>query len=442
MGRLTVLVCLALFVLVAAASVAASSPGSGGDLPQTPGPVAVDGPPPVTEAHGADDGWHNKAVTVTFTATSSVAAVAGTFVQVDGGAPEATTEVVVRAPRDHSGDGEHVLSFWSVDVDGRAEAPQTVTVRIDTRPPVVRELRLRPTVLRRVQPFRVSFRLADLSGGARLSYEVRDQYGYLARRVRGIAMKDGRGSIEIRDRYRNGKAWVPGLFRTTLTFTDAAGNRTVTRALVVRDYHPVRAQVTYKVKGAGKRVALTFDDGGPAWVWERMLDVLKRYKMHATFFILGPYVKAAPHAARRTAREGHGIGSHGWTHAPMTRQGYAGVRRELVSSEAPWWRAAGATPVGWMRPPYGDRNAATVAAAGSAGFKHVVMWDVDPGDWRGYGASTIAANTLSHVHSGAIIGLHVRPTTLAALPTILRGLRARGYTSVSLPELFHAAGRR
>jgi peptidoglycan/xylan/chitin deacetylase (PgdA/CDA1 family) len=72
----------------------------------------------------------------------------------------------------------------------------------------------------------------------------------------------------------------------------------------------------------------------------------------------------------------------------------------------------------------------------------VVLWDVDPGDWRGHGASTIAANTPSHVHSGAIIGLHVRTTTLAALPTMLRGLSARGYTSVSRPELFHAAGRR
>ena len=126
----------------------------------------------------------------------------------------------------------------------------------------------------------------------------------------------------------------------------------------------------------------------------------------------------------------------------MTTQSYAGVRRELIASEAPWWRAAQATPVGWMRPPYGDHNRMTVAAAGSVGFQHVIMWDVDPGDWRGYGASTIAANTLSHVHSGAIVGLHVRPATMAALPTILRGLRARGYRSVSLPELFHAAGMR
>jgi len=440
--RASVLVCVLLVVLAAAATAAAAGAGDSDVRPPSPSPVALEGPPPVTVAHGADTRWHNDAVTVTFTAESSVAAVADTFVQIDDGAPEAVTEVVVEAPGTHADDGEHVLTFWSVDVDGRMETPQTVTVKIDTRPPVIAGLRLRTGVLRRVQPAVIRFTLTDISGGARLSYTVVDQYGYRARRGRGLGVDEGSGTVAVPDRYGNGKAFVPGLFRITLTFTDQAGNRTVTRPLVFRDYHPVCASVTHNVKGAGKRVALTFDDGGPAWVWARMLDTLKKYRMHATFFILGPYVSAAPRVARRAVREGHGIGSHGWTHAPMTTQGYDGVRRELISSEAPWWRAAKATPVGWMRPPYGDHDRTTVAAAGSAGFKHVVLWDVDPGDWRGYGAGTIAANTLSHVHSGAIIGLHVRTTTMAALPAILRGLRARGYTSVSLPELFHAAGRR
>ena len=347
----------------------------------------------------------------------------------------------VKAPRDHAGDGEHVLTFWSVDADGRTETPQTVTVKIDTRPPTVRQLKLRPGVLHHVQPLRVSFSLADLSGGAHLSYRVDDQYGYLARKDRGIDVDAGTFSLAIKDRYGNGKPWVPGLFRVTLTFVDRAGNSATLKPLLVRDYHPTHASVTYNVKGAGKRVALTFDDGGPAYVWARMLDTLKAYHMHATFFVVGPYVRAEQRVAARAAREGHGIGSHAWTHSPSTVIGYSGVRRELVRSEAPWWSAARVSPVGWFRPPYGDHNASTVAAAGSVGFAHVVMWDVDPGDWRGYGASTIAANTLSHVHSGAIIGLHVRSTTAAALPTILRGLKARGYTSVSLPEMFHAAGR-
>ncbi len=442
MGRALVLVCVLLLVLATAATAAAGAEGPDDARSSSPSPVPIDGPPPVTVAHGADDAWHNSAVTVTFTATSSIAAVADTFVQVDGGVVESTTEVVVKAPRTHADDGEHVLTFWSVDADGRTETPQSVTVKIDTQPPAISQLRLRPGLLRRVRPVDVGFSLSDISGGARLSYTVLDQYGYLARRGRGISVGEGARTIAIPDRYGNGRTFVPGLFRVTLTFTDRAGNSTVTRPLAFRDYHPVRASVTYNVKGAGRRVALTFDDGGPAWVWARMLDTLKKYHMHATFFVIGPYVSAEPRVAQRVVREGHGIGSHGWTHSPMTTQGYDGVRRELVSSEAPWWRAARATPVGWLRPPYGDHNRTTVAAAGSVGFQHVVLWDVDPGDWRGYGAGTIAANTLSHVHSGAIIGLHVRANTMAALPTILRGLRARGYRSVSLPELFHAAGRR
>jgi len=317
-----------------------------------------------------------------------------------------------------------------------------VTVRIDTRPPAVRALKLSPDVLLAVRPFRVSFSMKDLSGGASLSYEVDDQYGYLACKVGGIDVAPGTTSLHVKDRYRGGRPWVPGLFRVTLTLVDRAGNRETLAPLLVRDYHPTRASVTYDVKGAGKRVALTFDDGGPADVWARMIATLKAYRMHATFFIVGPYVRAEQRVAAMAAAAGDGIGSHAWTHTPSTILGYDGLRRELVESEAPWWSAARVSPVSWFRPPYGDHNASTVAAAGSVGFAHVIMWDVDPGDWRGYGSSTIAANTLSHVHSGAIIGLHVRATTAAALPTILRGLRARGYTSVSLPELFHAAGRR
>jgi len=440
--RVLVVAACALLALLSLAAVAVASPADG-SASLSPSPAAGgDGPPPVTVTHCADDAWHNQTVVVTFTATSEVSTVAATYVQVDGGTAEATTEVEVKAPRDHAGDGEHVLTFWSVDADGRTETPQTVTVKIDTRPPAVRELRLRPDVLHRVQPFRVSFSMTDLSGGAHLAYEVRDQYGYLARQERGIDVSTGSTSLDVKDRYGNGKPWVPGLFRMTLTLVDRAGNRETLKPLLVRDYHPTHASVTYNVKGAGRRVALTFDDGGPACVWARMLEVLKSYHMHATFFVVGPYVRAEQRVAARSAREGHGIGSHAWTHTPSTVLGYSGLRRELVQSEAPWWSAARVSPVGWYRPPYGDHNASTVAAAGSVGFAHVVMWDVDPGDWRGYGASTIAANTLSHVHSGAIIGLHVRSSTAAALPAILRGLKARGYTSVSLPEMFHAVGKR
>ena len=442
--RLT-LVLLGLALLLAAPAAARSAGGdASGDPRASLSPVATApvGEPPVTVASGADDRWHAAPVTIGFTATAGASPVAATYVRVDGGAVVATTSVVVAAPSDHANDGVHTITYWSVDTAGRTEEPQSLQVKIDTGAPVVRGVTLRPTLLRRSGPVTVRLSFSDVSGAAAVSYVVSDQYGYLARRDRSGREDAGACLLTIPTRSRNGRAFDPGLFRVRVSLTDEAGNRTEARPLVFRDYHPVHARVTYHVNGAGKRVALTFDDGGPAWVWDRMLDTLKAYHMHATFFVVGPYVAAAPQVARRVVAEGHGIGSHGWTHAEMIREGYSGVQRELVRSEAPWWRLAKATPVGWMRPPYGSHNATTVAAAGSVGFGHFIMWDVDPGDWRGYGSSTIAYNTLSHVHSGAIIGLHVRTNTMYALPAILAGLRARGYESVSLPELFHAAGRR
>jgi peptidoglycan/xylan/chitin deacetylase (PgdA/CDA1 family) len=234
---------------------------------------------------------------------------------------------------------------------------------------------------------------------------------------------------------------MPGLYRVGLTLTDQAGNVTVTGTRAFRNYRPAPARVWRRVGGAGRRVALTFDDGG-AGPWASMLNTLRAYHAHATFFPLGPYAAASPSLMRRTVAEGHAVGSHGWTHTAMTRQGYSGVRGEWIRSEAPWWNAAGATPVPYCRPPYGDYNGTTVAASGSAGFTRVILWDVDPQDWAQPGSGVIASRVLSHVHPGAIVVMHLTSQTAAALPAILRGLRGRGYKAVSLPELFRAAGYR
>jgi peptidoglycan/xylan/chitin deacetylase (PgdA/CDA1 family) len=196
-----------------------------------------------------------------------------------------------------------------------------------------------------------------------------------------------------------------------------------------------------RVSGAGRRVALTFDDGG-AGPWESMLNTFKRYGMHGTFFPLGPYAAASPNLMRRTVKEGHAFGSHGWTHTAMTRQSASAVRSEWTRTIAPWWNATGYTPVPYCRPPYGDMNGGTTAASGSAGFYRVILWDVDPQDWASPGSGAIASRVLSHVQPGSIVCMHLTSQTAAALPTILSGLRSRGYTAVSLPELFHAAGMR
>jgi peptidoglycan/xylan/chitin deacetylase (PgdA/CDA1 family) len=241
-------------------------------------------------------------------------------------------------------------------------------------------------------------------------------------------------------RHADHRALTPGVYRLTLTVTDSAGNVTVTSAKSFRDYRPAAAKLYYHLPAAGKRVALTFDDGGDNAAWASILSTLKRYGSHATFFPLGPLVNGP--LARRTVAYGDAMGSHGWTHSEMTRQSYAQVLHEWLSSEAPWWSAAGVSPVPYCRPPYGSHNRTTAAAAGAAGFTRVILWDVDPQDWASPGAGVIAQRVLSHLHPGAIVVMHLRGQTAAALPAILSGMRARGYKCVSIPELFSAAGYR
>jgi peptidoglycan/xylan/chitin deacetylase (PgdA/CDA1 family) len=201
------------------------------------------------------------------------------------------------------------------------------------------------------------------------------------------------------------------------------------------------ARAWRRIDGAGRRVALTFDDGA-AGPWRRILRTLKAWGARATFFVLGPYVSANPELARRTLTEGHAVGSHGWSHAVMTGLTAAQVRRELERSSVPWWTAAHATPAPYLRPPYGRYDRRTRRVAGALGFTRLVLWDVDPEDWRSPRAAVIARRVLRNVRPGSIVLLHIKRRTASALPAILRGLRARDLRPVSLPELFRAAGYR
>lgn len=422
----------------AVASADAESPPSPSSSPSaSPGDVT----PPVTAASGVDGRWHARAVTIRFTATDDSSGVAGTYYSLDGGDWIPGSELTVGAPADHANDGEHALLFLSIDNAGNREVEQRAVVRIDTTPPEVTWVGVSPGVLRRVEPVELRFVVREVSGTVEISYRVTDQYGKLAVRRGGIEREAGAREVEVSPRYKGGGAFIPGLYRVALTATDEAGNVTTTKARPFRNYRSAEARVWRRVSGAGKRVALTFDDGNAA-AWRSMLDTLEAHGARATFFPLGSYAAASPNLVRRTLSEGHAVGSHGWTHRLMTTQSIGEVQRELRRSESPWWEAARGTPVPYGRPPYGAYNRSTVAAFGGVGYTRVIMWDVDPQDWRNPGVSVIASRVLSHVRSGSIVVMHLRPQTAAALPAILRGLKARGYKAVSLPELFRAAGYR
>jgi peptidoglycan/xylan/chitin deacetylase (PgdA/CDA1 family) len=329
-------------------------------------------------------------------------------------------------------DGTYTLRASVVDALGDTATAET-SVTVDTTPPRLRWRSIAPDPVR-TSNGEVTFSLSMGAGAARLVVTSSD-----GRPVHRDAWTAS-GGLERRTwSLRDGGSRVsPGRYTVTVTVRDDVAN-TRSAARSFRDEQPVHAEVVRRVEGAGDRVALTFDDCLDDAAWASMLRTLERAGVHATFFCPGQQVLAAPMLARRTVALGNAVGSHGWDHADMTTLSVAEISHRLDLDERAWWRTAHATAVPLLRPPYGDVDADTIAAAGANGFRWLVLWDVDPADWQRPGASAIARRVLSHVRAGSIVVMHVLSQTADALPAILRGLRTRHLEPVTVTDLLEHA---
>jgi peptidoglycan/xylan/chitin deacetylase (PgdA/CDA1 family) len=183
-----------------------------------------------------------------------------------------------------------------------------------------------------------------------------------------------------------------------------------------------------------KCVALTFDDG-PGSQTPALLEMLARAHARATFFVLGEMVQKRPGALRQIVRAGHEVGDHSWSHPQLPKLSDAAVHSQVTRTAAEIRRASGVRPA-LMRPPYGDLSNRVRADLRKDGWP-IVLWSVDPLDWRDRNASLVTHRVLSQVHPGSIVLMHdIHPTTVAAVPAILRELSRRGYTFVSVSELY------
>lgn len=183
------------------------------------------------------------------------------------------------------------------------------------------------------------------------------------------------------------------------------------------------------------QVALTFDDGPSAYT-QQYLKVLRQYRVHAAFFLIGNQISAYPHLLQQELQQGHLVGNHSWDH-PMFTAAKTDVAAQLGSTQAAILRGSGFRTC-LMRPPYGAWNKKTQLATAASGLQ-IVLWDVDSRDWSRPGTVNIVRNSLSGVRDGSIILMHdgggERTQTLAALPLIIKGLRADGFKIVRLDKL-------
>ncbi|MGW6279408.1 polysaccharide deacetylase family protein [Kribbella sp. NPDC055071] len=192
---------------------------------------------------------------------------------------------------------------------------------------------------------------------------------------------------------------------------------------------PTAAATPTQTPLPAKYVVLTFDDGPDPAYTPKVLDILAKYGAKATFFEIGKNVQKHPELSKRIHAAGHSVENHTWTHSDLRKLSAAVFRQEVSSTDQAIRSAIGSTPT-CLRPPYGGVNA-TVRQRARALGKDLVVWTIDSRDWTKPGTAAIVKRVMTGVHSGSVILMHDgggnRSQTVAALPTILKALKAQGY---------------
>lgn len=189
----------------------------------------------------------------------------------------------------------------------------------------------------------------------------------------------------------------------------------------------------------GPYIALTFDDGPSQKLTPKLLDILAAHQVKATFFVIGQNVAEYPEVTARAAREGHEIGNHSWSHPYFGRMSDEAVRHELKKTDDAIRSAIGTSPT-LLRPPYGSITARQRKwIADEFGYK-IVLWDVDPLDWKRPGPAVVRDRIVRNTRAGSIVLSHdIHPGTIEAMPDTIEQLQAKGFKFVTVSELISMA---
>jgi len=163
----------------------------------------------------------------------------------------------------------------------------------------------------------------------------------------------------------------------------------------------------------GPYIAMTFDDGPSATLTPKLLDILAAHHMKVTFFVLGEMVAEHPEILARAAREGHEIASHSWSHPNLAKMSQESVRSQLQRQKR------------WIHDEFGY---------------DIILWDVDPLDWKRPGSAVVRNRILKETRAGSIVLSHdIHPGTIEAMPSTFDELEAKGFKFVTVSELLGMA---
>ncbi len=189
-------------------------------------------------------------------------------------------------------------------------------------------------------------------------------------------------------------------------------------------------------------VALTYDDGPNDPDTLKLIDVLCRHDVKATFFLLGRFAKQKPEIVRALVSAGHIIGNHSWDHPRLIFASNAELRRQVEQTQSAIFDACGVMPT-LLRPPFGGRRPGTLQTVRALGLEPV-MWNVTCYDWKLTSADKIVAHARRQVRGGDVILMHDgdqramgadRRHTVDATESVIAYCKSKRYQFVTIPEM-------
>ena len=179
------------------------------------------------------------------------------------------------------------------------------------------------------------------------------------------------------------------------------------------------------------KVAITFDDGPSSVYTEILLDGLKERGVKATFFLTGREIQYSEDVVKRMSEEGHIIGNHTYSHIDLKRTNYAQAKEEIEKTNDCIRKITGKNPK-YIRPPYGDWDDRLLVETDM----DIVLWSVDPEDWKDQNADIVANRIIKNTKPGDIILLHdIFKTSVEAALIVIDDLQSKGYEFVTIDKI-------
>jgi peptidoglycan/xylan/chitin deacetylase (PgdA/CDA1 family) len=195
-----------------------------------------------------------------------------------------------------------------------------------------------------------------------------------------------------------------------------------------------------------RQLALTYDDGPNDPHTQRLLEVLARHSVHATFFLIGRYVQQRADIVRELVKAGHVVGNHTFTHPLLTFKSARELRSQFENCDRALTDAVGEHS-NLFRPPFGGRRPGVLRLAQQMGMEPI-MWNVTGYDWNATSAEQVERKVVSRVRGGNVILLHDgghlnfgadRSHTVIATDRLISRYKSEGYEFVTIPEMMRKA---